>query len=125
MAGRSCPSRITICKISCTSRGTLPDGPPARVRRSQIVAGQLCFWDTGEVYKVKVHARARRAVFHQPLHQEDCDFLHSFQSPMVAAAMSLTAVRSHLPERLLRSATIRAAALGAPRWTFAVSQAIA
>jgi hypothetical protein len=28
--------------------------------------------------------------------QEDCDFFHSFQSPMVAAVMSLTAVRSHI-----------------------------
>src|SRR5580698_8212882 len=60
-----------------------------------------------------------------PLHQEDFDFLHSFQSPMVAAAMSLTAVRSHLAERLFRSAMIRVAALAVPRWTFAVSQAMA
>jgi hypothetical protein len=48
-------------------------------------------------------------------YQEGRDFLHSFQSPIVAAAMSLTAVRSHLPERLFRSATIRAAALAVPR----------
>jgi hypothetical protein len=60
-----------------------------------------------------------------PRNRYDCDFLHSFQSPMIAAAMSLTAVRSHLPERLFRSATIRVAFLAVPRWTFAVSQAIA
>jgi hypothetical protein len=58
-------------------------------------------------------------------YQEAYDFLHAFQSLIVAANMSLTAVRSHLPERLFRSAAIRAAALAVPRWTFAASQAMA
>jgi hypothetical protein len=46
---------------------------------------------------------------------EDCDFFQSFQSPIIAASMSLTAVRSHLPERLFRSAAICALARAVPR----------
>ena len=34
--------------------------------------------------------------------RQDCDFFHFFQSLTVAAAISLTAVRIHLPERLFR-----------------------
>src|ERR1700722_7058846 len=66
------------------------------------------------------------ALFHSNRDVAQCrDFLHRFQSPIVAAAMSLTAVRNHLPGRLFRSAEIRAAAPAVPRWIFAVSQAIA
>src|ERR1700683_3026362 len=50
---------------------------------------------------------------------------HSFQSLMVFLAMSLTAARSHFPGLFLRSATTRCVARLVPRWTFAVSQAMA
>ena len=52
-------------------------------------------------------------------------FSHSFQSLIVVLAMSLTAARSHLPDRLFRSEMIRCVARVVPRWTFAVSQAMA
>src|ERR1700683_1786368 len=86
-------------------------------RRFVVIA--LSPWGLGRFHFTKTNARTsdngRAGILNDSspaqCHDGQCDFFHSFQSLIVALAMSLTATRSHSPERLFRSAMIRCVAL--------------